>query len=652
VKKVPSELLQQLASIIRATEVRTGPAANSGSVDIEKWIGNYRLDVEGPTDWNGGRRWVFRTCPWNPDHRNRSAFILQFPSGAVSAGCHHNGCGERNWHDLRDVVEPGWRSKHARRSGEHSDGNTEWSLPIPFDRFTLPRYPTAVLPDWWRSFVEEEAIATQTPVDLACMLTLSVVAAACAKKVVVEAKPGYREPVNIFTVTALPPGNRKTAVFSAALKPLEDYEQAEAKRTAAEIAHKQTAYKIKQATLKRLEEQAVGAEGNKRVKLTQEASALAAELAATVVSGPTRCIADDCTPEKLPALLQDQGGRIAVMSAEGDVFDLMSGRYSTNQTSNFGVYLRGHAGDTIRVDRVGRAPEFVKAPALTVGLAVQPEIVRGLAKKPGFRGRGLLGRFLYSMPVSLLGYRNTNAPAVRDEVCATYTHKTLALLNLPFGQEANGEANVHILMLDADARERIQEFEAWLEPQLSPFGELGRMTDWGGKLVGAVIRIAGLLHMGDLAGVDAPWTVPIPASTMERAIRIGRYLIPHAKAAFAQMAADEVTEQAKALLGWIKHKDLSSFTQRDAHQGMRSTFKSARDMELPLSMLLDRGFIRQRLEEQSGTSGRPPSPTFDVNPIWASQNTQNTQITDEDPGSEYCEGFEKEQSADGQNECY
>src|ERR1035438_8437255 len=89
---------------------------------------------------------------------------------------------------------------------------------------------------------------------------------------------------------------------------------------------------------------------------------------------------------------------------------------------------------------------------------------------------------------------------------------------------------------------------AWLEPQLSEFGELGRMTDWGGKIVGATVRIAGLLHMADLAGADSPWTLPIPLATIERAISLAMYLIPHAKAAFAEMGADEIIEKAKAIL--------------------------------------------------------------------------------------------------------
>ena len=222
---------------------------------------------------------------------------------------------------------------------------------------------------------------------------------------------GCHEPVNIFTVTSLSPGNRKTAVFAAITKPLEDYERSKAKRTAGEIGRAKTAYKIKESTLKRLQEQAVTATGKKRESLTQEAGALAAELEEIQVSAPTRCIVDDCKPEKLASLLRDQGGRIAVMSPEGDVFDLMAGRYSSNSTTNFAVYLKGHAGGTLRVDRVGRAPEFVRAPALTIGLAVQPEVIRGLAEKPGFRGRGLLGRFLYALPASMLGRRDTDRRA-------------------------------------------------------------------------------------------------------------------------------------------------------------------------------------------------------------------------------------------------
>ena len=62
-------------------------------------------------------------------------------------------------------------------------------------------------------------------------------------------------------------------------------------------------------------------------------------------------------------MLAEQGGRIASMSPEGGVFDLMAGLYSKSGMPQFGVYLIGHAGDNLRVDRISRTGEHVKRPA-------------------------------------------------------------------------------------------------------------------------------------------------------------------------------------------------------------------------------------------------------------------------------------------------
>ncbi len=76
-------------------------------------------------------------------------------------------------------------------------------------------------------------------------------------------------------------------------------------------------------------------------------------------------VADDITPEALASLLVDQGGRMSVISAEGGIFDIIAGRYSG--TPNLEVFLKGHAGDMLRVNRQGRDPQHIEAPALTHG---------------------------------------------------------------------------------------------------------------------------------------------------------------------------------------------------------------------------------------------------------------------------------------------
>ena len=56
--------------------------------------------------------------------------------------------------------------------------------------------PHRYLPSGGRAYVEAVAVATQTPPDLAAMLVLAALAAACAKRVVVQVTPDWREPVN------------------------------------------------------------------------------------------------------------------------------------------------------------------------------------------------------------------------------------------------------------------------------------------------------------------------------------------------------------------------------------------------------------------------------------------------------------------------
>ncbi len=88
-------------------------------------------------------------------------------------------------------------------------------------------------------------------------------------------------------------------------------------------------------------------------------------------------------------ILAEQGGRIASMSPEGGVFDLMAGLYSKNGIPQFGVYLMGHSGDNLKSDRVSRSSVYVERPALTCAYAMQPQVIVGLAANPAFRGRGL-----------------------------------------------------------------------------------------------------------------------------------------------------------------------------------------------------------------------------------------------------------------------
>ena len=78
-----------------------------------------------------------------------------------------------------------------------------------------------------------------------------------------------------------------------------------------------------------------------------------------------------------------------------EVFEVISGLYSGGYT-NINAVLQGHAGSSVRVQRIGCSVTLNK-PALTLGLAVQPDIVARLAtgNKARFRNNGMLARLLF-----------------------------------------------------------------------------------------------------------------------------------------------------------------------------------------------------------------------------------------------------------------
>ena len=77
------------------------------SFDLDNWIVRFCPELGQPKDWKGGRKWVFPVCPFNENHRNRSAVLLQEPSGAIAFKCHHDGCVGNDWKKLRVLKDPG-----------------------------------------------------------------------------------------------------------------------------------------------------------------------------------------------------------------------------------------------------------------------------------------------------------------------------------------------------------------------------------------------------------------------------------------------------------------------------------------------------------------------------------------------------------------
>jgi replicative DNA helicase len=483
-----------------------------------------------------------------------------------------------------------------------------WSPLIPLGRGRhLPPFPAELFPGWLAEQVFAVAEFTQTPIDLAGSLALACLSTAAGGRAEVEVRGSWREPTNLYTVVVLPPGSRKSAVFAAMIAPIMAAEKALIERAAPTIIEAELSAKVAGKAAEKAALAAASADPSGRDTLIAEATAAAMNAEAITVPAKPQLVADDVTSETAASLLAQQGGRLAILSPEGGIFATIAGRYSG--TPNLEVFLKGHAGDMMRVGRLSRDSEHVDNPALTMGLAVQPEILRDIAGMPGFRGLGLLARILFALPENTVGRRKIGADSIPEQVAAEYSTNLHSLI-LSLAEWTDPA----VLPLTPEANELVLDIERAVEPRLAPGGAWAHVVDWGSKYTGAVVRIAGLIHLAEY--LHDGWGKPVGADTIERAAMIGDYYAAHALAAFDDMGADQSTRNARHLLAWIERTATTAFTKRELFRAVQSSqLKTMADLDPPLGILEAHGYLRQLdppAPKRAG--GRPPSPSYLVHP--------------------------------------
>jgi hypothetical protein len=303
---------------------------------------------------------------------------------------------------------------------------------------------------------------------------------------------------------------------------------------------------------------------------------------------------------------------MAMFSAEGGIFDIMRGLYST--VTNIDTFLKAHCGDSIRVDRKGRQAEFIENPCLTTLLFIQPSVLCEVFSNDTFKGRGLVARFLYAYPQSTVGSRKYETQPIPPEVEQRYRQLCENMLN-------DETQEPGILRLSEEAKAISKQFYNELEPRLGKDGDLEHMADWAGKLHGAVLRIAGLLHVvdgtsrngkGSLNDIPFESILYISGETMAAAVEIGHYFLAHAQVCYGASGGTAAEIGAVYILERLMKRKPEHFATRDLLNWCRK-FKTTQDLTEPLAILAEREYIRETKPDYTGT-GRPPSAVYVVNP--------------------------------------
>jgi len=486
-----------------------------------------------------------------------------------------------------------------------------WPDPIPLTGDEkVPPFPVDELPDVLSAFAQEVAAGAGTQPDLLAAFMLPVVATITARRWVIEIKPGHTEPLNLYLAGIAPPGAMKSFAARAATAPLTELEAELAEQYGPEVAQAASARRIEEGQLARAEKDA--ATGDAREPKTIEAARIAADLAGKLATTPPPVVPQlfvtDATPEALEVFMMNQGNRSAWLDDEGGLFTMTGGRYSPKgKGTNLDVFLKGHEGGTIKVERAGRAPVHINGAALTVGVLTQPAAFGAFVRSD--EGRGLLQRFLVTRPALDVVDRSIETTPADRHTVAAYRQRI---------RELHEESRRHIdapmvLRFDADAYEVVARSFARHAAELRPGGIFAgdeSLMGWGGKLDGATCRLA-----ANLALIENPKVDTVDAVAARRAVALADYFTVHTIKAFGEAGMTDSVRLAVRCLAAVKTLGTDEVSTREVHQKVKGTAALEKPIEVGevLRFLADYGWIRGPLENPQGKAGRP-SERWQVHP--------------------------------------
>jgi replicative DNA helicase len=488
-----------------------------------------------------------------------------------------------------------------------------WEDPVPLaSREAAPAFPIETLLDWaaaWASAISAEKGAA---LDLGASLALDVVAGAIARNVQVSPRPGWYEPTNLYTIVALAPGQRKSPVFKAALRPVRALERQRMQAWEEQQQLVGLSGAIFDKRRKELIAEAADADELDPEQLSERMEELLEGLGPTEAEPRPRLLTEDVTPEGLAGLLADHGRIIAASDEGAAIFENLAGRYARGSTS-WDVLNKAHSSADLVVDRKSSGPVIVYDPAITLAITTQPEMLRALARKPGVEGRGVLARPLYALPAPVYADGVTRAadPSVLEEYARRIRNVYSDTPELEFDEDDHPRPA--LLTLSEGAREAFERFEAELNQERRELGGDDLEGEsvylgWLSKLAGQAARLAAVLHAADhwTDGVGVG-TLVIDEPTMARAITLARYYRLHALAVFGLIGELPEQQRARSILRWLKTRppaELEGLTVRDVHR-TRGKGTTAVQVRVALALLEQHGYLRFERQSRTGSAGRP-----------------------------------------------
>lgn len=122
---VSEKKLEKVASLYSDRSQARGQSSNHSNFDLKSWLEKNDMSIHYERSWGDGMLYKLDECPWRSEHTDKSAYVIQFNDGKLSAGCHHDSCQGESWRTLRAKFDPYWKSENSEYTDEEKKSQAE-----------------------------------------------------------------------------------------------------------------------------------------------------------------------------------------------------------------------------------------------------------------------------------------------------------------------------------------------------------------------------------------------------------------------------------------------------------------------------------------------------------------------------------------------
>jgi hypothetical protein len=449
-------------------------------------------------------------------------------------------------------------AKDVHSWGTASDSSSPASQPEGEPDFQAGKvFPLRIFPEWLRTYAREVAASCEVPVSVVGFGILGMLSACYGMHIKIAIKNRYAPFCHdwFFLIAKVSLG--KSPVFSHLQAPLRQIEK----------------------TLKD-----VITEGDE--------------------AKPIRCMINDATPEAMNLAQSQNGGAVALVSAETPLLSQMA---NVARPIPLQPYLSSHTGEGYSMLRITRDATDVERARLAIFAATQDAGLREISQRPEILSRGIIARctFFVSPPITEADF-NDDDPEVTEKLAQRY-ERTLRELGL----RLRGQEDPMLLIMLPEVRAARQKWRnGFKRRHRLEGGDLHDLTGHASKLEDKLCRWAGLLH---LLWADHEDTKPglVGLDDWRRARDLLDFDLHHYQQALDVIQEGPADALARKLRNWIKSRKGQTVRFRDLKRHLRG-FKQATEgiQQQAIQALQEEGLLRF-IEDDNPVRGTP-SPAIEI----------------------------------------